>query len=136
MERWQGNGYHYEANTKIIYQDTKLPQGKYTVVMWAECQNLGDHTLKDGMQVFANENTVDITTGYTMTKYELKEVVVGEDGLLSLGIKTGENGSDDNHIVLSAVSILADQSIVDAVNRENPMDSDGQCLVYGKLWMG
>ena len=48
VERWQGNDYHYEANTKIIYQDTKLPQGKYTVVMWAECQNLGDHTLKDG----------------------------------------------------------------------------------------
>lgn len=125
VERWQGNGYHYEANTKIIYQDTKLLQGKYTVVMWAECQNLGDHTLKGGMQVFANENTADITTGYTMTKYELKEVVVGEDGLLSLGIKTGENGSDDNHIVLSAVSILADQSIVDAVNRENPMDMTG-----------
>ena len=49
-----------------------------------------------------------------MTKYELKEVVVREDGLLSLGIKTGERGSDNNHIVLSAVSILADQSIVDA----------------------
>lgn len=48
VERWQGNGYHYEANTKIIYQDTKLLQGKYTVVMWAECQNLGDHTLKGG----------------------------------------------------------------------------------------
>lgn len=125
VERWQGNDYHYEANTKIIYQDTKLPQGKYTVVMWAECQNLGDHTLKDGMQVFANENTVDITTGYIMTKYELKEVVVGEDGLLSLGIKTGETGSDNNHIVLSAVSILSDQSIVDAVNRENPMDMTG-----------
>ena len=74
--------------------------------MWAECQNLGDHTLKDGMQVFANENTVDITTGYIMTKYELKEVVVREDGLLSLGIKTGERGSDNNHIVLSAVSIF------------------------------
>lgn len=125
VERWQGNDYHYEANTKIIYQDTKLPQGKYTVVMWAECQNLGDHTLKDGMQVFANENTADITTGYTMKKYELKEVVVREDGLLSLGIKTGEIGSDNNHIVLSAVSILADQSIVDAVNRENPMDMTG-----------
>lgn len=125
VERWQGNDYHYEANTKIIYQDTKLPQGKYTVVMWAECQNLGDHTLKDGMQVFANENTADITTGYTMKKYELKEVVVREDGLLSLGIKTGEIGSDNNHIVLSAVSILANQSIVDAVNRENPMDMTG-----------
>ena len=42
-----------------------------------------------------------------------------------LGIKTGERGSDNNHIVLSAVSILADQSIVDAVNRENPMDMTG-----------
>lgn len=125
VERWQGNGNHYEANTKIIYQDTKLPQGKYTVVMWAECQNLGDHTLKDGMQVFANGNTADITTGYTMAKYELKEVVVGEGGLLSLGIKTGERGSDNNHIVLSAVSILADQSIVDAVNAGNPMDMSG-----------
>lgn len=125
VERWKDASYHYEANTKIIYQDAKLPQGKYTVVMWAECQNLGDHTLKDGMQVFANENAADITTGYTMTKYELKEVIVGEDGLLSLGIKTGERGSDNNHIVLSAVSILADQSIVDAVNAGNPMDMSG-----------
>lgn len=125
VERWKDASYHYEANTKIIYQDAKLPQGKYTVVMWAECQNLGDHTLKDGMQVFANENAADITTGYTMTKYELKEVIVGEDGLLSLGIKTGETGSDNNHIVLSAVSILADQSIVDAVNAGNPMDMSG-----------
>lgn len=125
VERWKDASYHYEANTKIIYQDAKLPQGKYTVVMWVECQNLGDHTLKDGMQVFANENAADITTGYTMTKYELKEVIVGEDGLLSLGIKTGERGSDNNHIVLSAVSILADQSIVDAVNAGNPMDMSG-----------
>ena len=62
VERWQGNDYHYEANTKIIYQ---IPNFRRENIPWscAECQNLGDHTLKDGMQVFANENTVDITTG-------------------------------------------------------------------------
>ena len=123
VERWNGNGHHWPENTNIIYQTTNLPNGTYTITMWAESQALADHTHKGGMYVFANEVQAEITNHCVMQQYSL-EVVVTE-GTLTLGVKTGANGSDDNHVVFSAVSILADNALLEAVSSENPFDATG-----------
>ena len=123
VERWNGNGHHWPENTNIIYQTTNLPNGSYTITMWAESQALEDHTHKGGMYVFANEVQTEITINRTMQQYSLEVEVT--DGTLTLGVKTGENGSDENHIVLSAVSILADNALLEAVNSENPFNATG-----------
>ena len=60
IERWIDPNNQYAANTNIIYQTVKLPNGKYTVKMWAESQDLGDYTHKGGMYVFANDVQQDL----------------------------------------------------------------------------
>ena len=100
-----------------------MPNGDYTVTMWAESQDLGDHTHKGGMFVFANEEQQDITNRCTLQQYTLQVTVT--DGTLTLGVKTGENGSDDNHVVMAAVTILADQNIIDGISTDNPLDVTG-----------
>ena len=123
VERWQGNGHHWPENTNIIYQTINVPNGTYTITMWAESQALGDHTHKGGMYLFANEVQAEITNHCVMQQYSLTVEVT--NGTLTLGVKTGENGSDDNHVVLSAVSILADNALLEAVSSENPFDATG-----------
>ncbi len=123
VERWNGNGHHWPENTNIIYQTTNLPNGTYTITMWAESQALADHTHKGGMYVFANEVQAEITNHCVMQQYSLTVEVT--EGTLALGVKTGADGSDDNHVVFSAVSILADNALLEAVNSENPFDATG-----------
>lgn len=123
VERWQGAELKYAANTNILYQKINVPNGDYTVTMWAESQDLGDHTHKGGMFVFANEEQQDITNHCTLQQYTLQVTVT--DGTLTLGVKTGENGSDDNHVVMAAVTILADQNIIDGISTDNPLDVTG-----------
>lgn len=123
VERWQGAELKYAANTNILYQKINVPNGDYTVTMWAESQDLGDHTHKGGMFVFANEVQQDITNHCTLQQYTLQVTVT--DGTLTLGVKTGENGSDDNHVVMAAVTILADQNIIDGISTDNPLDVTG-----------
>lgn len=123
VERWQGAELKYAANTNILYQKINVPNGDYTVTMWAESQDLGDHTHKGGMFVFANEEQQDITNHCTLQQYTLQVTVT--DGILTFGVKTGENGSDDNHVVMAAVTILADQNIIDGISTDNPLDVTG-----------
>ena len=117
VERWQADTYQYPANSNIISSTANVPNGTYTVTMWAESQDLGDHTHKGGMYVFANGIQQEITNSCLMQEYTLSNVEV-TDGTLTLGVKTGDTPSDDNHVVLSAVSILTDQ----AFSSENPLD--------------
>ena len=133
VERWNGNGHHWSENTNIIYQTTNVPNGTYTLTMWAESQALADHTHKGGMYLFANEVQTEITNHCVMQQYSL--VVEVTDGTLTLGVKTGANGSDDNHVVLSAVSLLADNALLEAVSSENPFNvtsvTNAACTVEG-----
>lgn len=117
VERWQADTYQYPANSNIISSTANVPNGTYTVTMWAESQDLGDHTHKGGMYVFANGIQQEITNSCLMQEYTLSNVEV-TDGTLTLGVRTGDTPSDDNHVVLSAVSILTDQ----AFSPENPLD--------------
>lgn len=123
VERWQGQKLTYPANTNLLYQKINLPNGNYTITMWAESQDLGDHTHKGGMFVFANEVQQDITNHCTLQQYMLQVTV--SDGTLTFGVKTGDSGSDDNHVVLADVTILADQNIIEGINTENPLDVTG-----------
>ena len=123
VERWQSSNLTYSPNTQILYQNINLPNGNYTITMWTESQDLGDHTHKGGMFVFANEVQQDITNHCTLQQYTLEVTVT--DGTLTFGVKTGDSGSDDNHVVLADVTILADQNIIDGINTENPLDVTG-----------
>ena len=123
VERWQSSNLTYSPNTQILYQKINLPNGNYTITMWTESQDLGDHTHKGGMFVFANEVQQDITNHCTLQQYTLEVTVT--DGTLTFGVKTGDSGSDDNHVVLADVTILADQNIIDGINTENPLDVTG-----------
>ena len=120
IERWIDPNNQYAANTNIIYQTVKLPNGKYTVKMWAESQDLGDYTHKGGMYVFANDVQQDLDAQRTLKEYTLEVEVT--DGQLTLGVRTGENPCDDNHVVLSAVSIETDQAGVEALQAMYPRD--------------
>ena len=96
VERWNGNGHHWPENTNIIYQTANVPNGTYAVTMWAESQALADHTHKGGMFLFANEVQAEITNNCVMQQYALTVEVT--DGTLTVGVKTGAGGSDDNHV--------------------------------------
>ena len=123
VERWNGNGHHWPENTNIIYQTANVPNGTYAVTMWAESQALADHTHKGGMFLFANEVQAEITNNCVMQQYALTVEVT--DGTLTVGVKTGAGGSDDNHVVLSAVAVMADNALLEGISSENPFDATG-----------
>ena len=125
VERYIPTDQQYAANTKVLYQDlTGIPNGTYTVTLYAESRHLIDGKPHEGgLFVYANDVDTEITNGGGLMLYTLNNVQV-TDGTLSLGVKTKDNPSADNHVVMAGVSLLSENDVegLDAASESAPLD--------------
>lgn len=110
LERWTASS--FPSNSRILYKELSVPNGKYTLRMAAQAANLNasDKANADSVYVFANDAKAKVANAKALQYYEVEATVTG--GSLAIGIATGA-GNKCNYANIADVTLLVAEGSVD-----------------------